>query len=311
MKKIIFSLVFACLALVGFSQSDTLYTIKNQKIPCKIYEINEFEIKYRMANVVDGPIYVVDKTTVRKYTLSNGFTEMLLQDEMSLQNEHREILGSRQVIKVHPFSFSANHISLAYEKVIKVGMNLDVEAGYINSGITTNNYNLYGNAYWGSSSGVYIKPGMKFFLGQDFSVKGLKYAHPLKGRYFKFDLAISYLSFRNVSAYMYNNTYTQPVMVKTDINTIAYGGFVNYGRQFILGNLFTLDYYIGAGVTGQSNSYSNSSVNTNYGLDARYISNYGGFFRTPGIGLSFTGGFRLGYIIPEKPAKQKSTEFSK
>lgn len=312
MKKLFFLLVFACLASIGFSQSDTLYTIKNKKIPCKIYEINEFEIKYRLAGVADGPLYVIDKTTVRKYTLANGYTELLLPDEMSLENEHREILGNRQVIKIHPFSFATNHISFAYEKVIKVGMNLDVEAGYINSGFTNNNWFGSNGNYNVFASGAYIKPGVKFFLGQDFAVRGLKYAHPLKGRYFKVDLAVSYINLRDVTVYIYNNSYPYTtVPVKSDVGSVAYGAFINYGRQFILGNLFTFDYYFGIGATGQSNSYSNSAIKSNYGFDARNLYYYGGFYRTPNIGISFTGGIRLGYIIPDKTTKNKNNDGGK
>jgi len=84
------------------------------------------------------------------------------------------------------------------------------------------------------------------------------------------------------------------------VSTVAYGGFVNYGRQFILGNILTMEYYFGVGYTGQSYSYSNpnfTSVNNgNYGYfdQARNISNYYGFMRIPTVGLSGTAGFRIG-----------------
>jgi hypothetical protein len=240
-----------------------------------------------------------------------------MPDELSLENEHKEILGNREVIKIHPFSFAFNHVSLAYEKVIKVGMNLDAEVGYINSSISqfqTLTPSGYGSPF---TTGAYIKPGLKFFLGQDFSVKGLKYAHPLKGRYIKLDLAFAYLNFQNVDRAMYSNTppmYTYTV-VSSDIAAFSYGGFVNYGRQFILGNFLTLDYYFGVGFTGQSVSYSNPGFNTANNNSSYYfygyrdfskaISNYYGFARIPGLGLSGTFGFRIGYILPSKQSKME------
>ncbi len=324
MKRLILTSVLFLLCIIGFAQTDTLFTRKGQKISCKIYEIGESEIKYRLATVLDGPIYVVDKSTVVKYTLSNGFTERLRPDELSLENEHQEIIGNREVIKIHPFGFAFDHITLAYEHVIKVGMNLDVEVGYINSSMTNNSTFGYNTVYNNSggpaySVGGYIKPGIKFFLGQDFSVKGLKYAHPLKGRYIKLDFAFSYLNFQNIESVLYgNNPYplTGPITytsVTTDLNSIAYGGFVNYGRQFILGNILTLDYYVGLGFTGQSSSYTNpnylTTINQNYGYynDKPTVSNYYGFIRVPTIGLSFTAGLRVGYIIPCKKDKKKKT----
>lgn len=316
MKKILFFLSIIFISGNIFSQADTLYFQKNKKIACKIAEINESEIKYKLAANLDGPLYVVDKSTVIKYTLANGFTEMLVQDELSIENEHKEILGNRRVIKISPFSPAFNHVSFSYESVIKVGMNLDVEAGYINSEINPN-YKLYGSSNL-TSSGFYIKPGVKFFLGQDFSVKGLKYAHPLKGRYIKLDLAFSYVNYQGLSL-MYNNPYYTPssITLQTSINTMAYGGFVNYGRQFILGNILTLEYYAGIGFTGQSYSYSNPNYTVNpYPATSNYYyvvpnvaresevaSNYYGFLRVPNFGLSFTAGFRIGYIIPNRSQK--------
>lgn len=330
MKKLIFSLSIVFSALIGLSQSDTLYLQKSKKIACKIYEINEYEIKYKRAEALDGPIYFVDKPTVVKYCLASGFCELLTPDELSLEHEHKDILGNRQVIKFHPFALAFNYVAFAYEKVIKVGMNLDVEAGYINSSINSSS-NIFGNNNT-FNSGFYIKPGLKFFLGQDFSVKGLKYAHPLKGRYIKLDLVISNINYNDLSityqaagTNSYNpqtgyNVYTQgqSQTVYSDLKAIAYGGFVNYGRQFILGNFLTMDYYVGIGFTGQSLSYTNPNFKINPFLnqpgvgysyanfnESRYTTNYGTFWRIPNMGMSFTAGFRIGYIIPESKNKSK------
>lgn len=271
-----------------------------------------------MALYLNGPVYVVDKSTIKRYTLANGYSETFVPDELSLENEHKEIIGNREVIKIHPFSIAFNHISLAYEKVIKVGMNLDVEAGYINNSLSGNssiNFGGYGlnNKF---TSGAYVKPGVKFFLGQDFSVKGLKYAHPLKGRYIKLDLAISYINYQNItySIYQYSNPSAPVVTQSTDLNSFSYGGFVNYGRQFILGNILTMDLYVGVGFTGISDSFTNPGFTTfassnGYRLssDSYRTSNYYGFLRVPNSGLSFTSGFRIGYIIPSKKARQDKT----
>lgn len=328
MKNSILTLLLVFLVSIAFSQSDTLYTKKQQKIVCKITEIGEFDIKYTLADNPNGPIYVINRSGVIKYTLANGYTELILPDEMSIENEHSAIIKNRRAIKIQPFSFANNQVSLAYEKVIKVGMNLDVELGYINNSINRNpvinsNTNLFNYSYYGYYSygyyqipekvfytGAYVKPGVKFFLGQDYSIKGMKYAHPLKGRYIKLDLAFSYLNFQNVKRldYSYNGSTGQYVTKSTNINSFAYGGFVNYGRQFILGNILTFEYYVGVGYTGQSNSYSNADfllTNSpyNYGKvedAAQRISNYHGFQRLVNNGLSATAGFRIGYILPDK-----------
>lgn len=332
MKKIGLTLVLICFLFAGYSQSDTLYTKKNQKIACKIIEITEYDIVYSLP---DGPRYVVNKASVIKYTLASGYSEILLPDELSIENEHMEIIKNRQVIKTSPFSLINNHISLSYEKVIKVGMNLDMEVGYINNSLNSSpifpntpfvNAQYSSNGSYYSSpvfySGAYVKPGLKFFMGKDYSVKGLKYAHPLKGPYMRLDFALSFINFQNVSRFEFaqqSYPYGPPTPIRkisTNVNSIAYGGFVNFGRQFILGNLLTMEFYVGFGFTGQSYSFSNpeylkdASANSHFiwsgegKSQARRVYNYHGFLRAPGVGLSGTTGFRVGYILPDKSAKK-------
>ncbi|MEO6303571.1 MAG: hypothetical protein ABIP51_10385 [Bacteroidia bacterium] len=321
MKKIFFVFSFLLVSNSFFSQSDTLYLAKGKKLICKITEINEFEIKCRLASNIDGPMYVMDRSEVMKYTLSNGFSEQFVRDEMLVENEHKSILNNRQVIKLSPFGLAFNHVSIGYESVIKVGMNLDVEAGYINSEINHNSiFTTNGSSGPLHCSGAYFKPGVKFFLGQDYAVKGLKYSHPLKGSYVRLDLAVSYVNFQDLSMVYFNynnNPYGGAASTQTlysNMNTIAYGGFVNYGRQAILGNILTMDYYVGAGFTGQTISYSNpnflnspfpNQTYNNSNQEKNYSYNYYGFLRVPNFGLSFTAGFRIGYIIPDRSQNKR------
>jgi len=319
-----------------YSRSDTLYVKGGKKIPCLVTEIGDSDIKYRTADNPDGPVYLIPLTSVYKYSLSDGTTKQVMPDELLIENQHTEIINNRSVIKIHPFSFVNDQISVAYEQVIKMGTNLDVEAGYINNGITpSNNYNS--NFYTTSGkpasiSGFYLKPGIKFLLGQDYSTKGMRYAHPLKGRYFRVEVVFSYMNYQDVANQLsYSQTY--PVWPNTsytttttnrvaDINVLGYGGLISYGRQFILGNVMTLDYFISAGVTGQGHNYTNEKITTNtyvydpnnptpyppqyyYSGDAKYINNFHAFFRSPDLGLSGAFGLRLGFIVPEKKPMPK------
>lgn len=181
-------------------------------------------------------------------------------------------------------------------------------------------------------SGFYLKPGVKFLLGQDYSLKGMKYAHPLKGRFLRLDVVFSYMNYQNVASNVsYNQTgpfypsYTYTITTVnrvSNINVLGYGGMINYGRQFILGNIMTFEYFVGVGVTGQSYSYNNATTETKtyvydpanpvyyyppyYGSgDAKYLSNYHAFFRVPEVGISGILGLRLGFIVPEKKLMPK------
>ena len=41
MKKLLLTTAFFCFFVLAYSQSDTLFTKKHEKIPCKIIEIND------------------------------------------------------------------------------------------------------------------------------------------------------------------------------------------------------------------------------------------------------------------------------
>lgn len=332
MKKLFFLIALAFGVVNGFSQTDTLFSGK-KAIPCKIVEISESEFKYKKAELLDGPTYVIDRSKVTKYTLSSGYSEVVVMDELLVEGEHKEILGNMEVIKVQPFSLALNYISIGYERVIKVGTNLDIEAGYINNSMTTSqSFYSYGvSSHFGNPYcyGFYFKPGLKFFLGQDFSIKGLKYAHPLKGRYIRLDLAFAYLNLQNVTSAIYNNSYpynyynSYSGLVSTDISSTCIGGLINYGRQFILGNVLTLDYYFGFGYSFQTYTYSNpdylttalsNTWNQRPSDQAGNIFRYGALLRIPGVGVSGSAGLKLGYIIPSKKAAalpKKATEIKK
>jgi len=330
MKNLILMLILSGSCALH-SQTDTLFTRKNKVIPCKILEIGELDIKYTLEANSAGPVFVINKSAVLKYCLSTGFREAIVIDERSLENQHESIINRTKVLKIHPFSLANNQISFSYEELINPDIHLEIEAGYINSSLTSNpliqnrtfnnDYNTNTNSghlltfdYHNRSvfySGAYIKPGFKLMVGEDVSAKGLKYAHGLKGRFIRIDLALSWLNYGTIKRYQYaNNSITT---IATNINSFAYGGFLNYGRQFILGNILTVEYFIGIGFTAQSNFFSNpdyikkdpAKPYLDFEADAKYISNYHGFLRS-GLGLSATAGFRLGYIIPAKKHKHKN-----
>ncbi|HQQ93457.1 MAG TPA: hypothetical protein PLQ93_02795 [Bacteroidia bacterium] len=314
----------------AYSQSDTLYTRNQKKIPCKITEIGESEIKYKSPDNPDGPVYVIAIDKVLKYSLAIGTVVMVRPDELSVENQHSEIMGRRSVIKIYPFSFVNNQITLGYEQVIKMGTNFETELGYINNSISPN---TSGNQFYTSNgskahmSGFFFKPGIKFMVGQDYSLKGMKYAHPLKGRYIRIDAALSYMNFQDtyvMTAQNFAYSPAPPYMTtitttyrESDINTLAYGAIINYGRQFILGNAITMDYYFGVGIAGQADSKSNVKTSTKtdiqnngyynptyyvYGStnDIGNLTNYHGFYRWPSVGLCASFGFRIGFLLPEK-----------
>ncbi len=226
---------------------DTMVTNKNEKIAGKITRITESEIEYRKGFEADAPIYVVSRERIRQIIWANGKKELLLADEMDV-NKEREILDKRSVIKFHFFSPLADQITFSYEHCLKVGTNIEVTAGLINNSIMPNNNNSV------LIQGGLVSGGVKFFLGEDYYINGMKYAHPLKGKYFKPEVDFCSFTMRGVE------------------NVTSLALMINYGRQFVLGNVLTFGYSVGLGYAFSDSNYSNPNLNYNY-----YNGNYGNY----------------------------------
>lgn len=286
-------------------QSDTLFLIE-KKLSCKIIEIGETEIKYRLASSPNGPLYVTNKKNIIKYKLSNGFEEKVVIDTLPVGLLPKEFVGSRSVVKIQFSHLFVGCISVAYEKVVRKGINLEVEAGLTNNSFhrneTLKSFGTYSDVGAPFGYCFYLKPGIKLLLGKDFSKKRLKYTHPLKGRYIHFDLAISYVKLKDLFRYSTYDYWGNPTKIVTNVSSVAYGGFISYGRQFLLSRSFTFDYYFGLGYTLQTNVYSNPDFVERKVYDdrAKSISRYGGFARDRWIGYSVTAGVKIGYVIPSK-----------
>ena len=301
MKKFLILILFFIVGEKLLAQSDTLVTKNHEKIPSKILEISEAEIKYKKASYMDGPTYTVDRDKLSMIIYATGEKEILKEDELSV-NQTAEIIDRRRAVKIEPFAPAMDKFVLGYEQVLKVGTNLEVKAGLINSGMSQNH--MYGNT--NLTTGAFFKGGVKFLLGQDYYMKGMKYAHPLKGRYIRIDAIVSAFQIFDVPfSYQTTATYTGSggyptynyVNAKTNVKITAYAIMLNYGRQFILGNIMTLDYYVGMGYGGSSSSYSNS----NYNIKNDYIhtgSYY--YYSHTNIGKSpicINAGLTLGIIL--------------
>ena len=74
MKKIILYLSVMLLTSQLFAQ-DKIYKLKGSVIKAKVIEIGTDEIKYKLYDNPDGPIYVVDKSTLSRIEFTDGRIE--------------------------------------------------------------------------------------------------------------------------------------------------------------------------------------------------------------------------------------------
>jgi len=331
MKKIL-AFIFAVASGVIAAQSDTLFLKNGKTIASKIIEVNEFDIKYKRADLPDGPTYNLNKESIKKIKYSNGVEESVMLDELVVQQNISKVLQQRQVIKFHVFDIPTGKISFGFEQVHKVGFSTDYKFGMFNSNLMSSFggndfeyrsiYNPYGARFAG---GTFVRAGAKFLIGQDFTNKGTRRSHPLAGHYFRFEALLSYIQFEDIKYHMsvptpssVNNPYPQPNYIekKTDCTNYNYGFTLTYGRQFVLDNMITLEYYIGLGYCGSSYSFTQNDFGVNGPIyqNNNYYYNYNGRYNSNrnqnllvaqrlGSYVTDSAGFSIGYIL-NKPAKK-------
>jgi hypothetical protein len=218
--------------------------IGRDSIPCKVEEIGLDEIKYKSFDNPDGPLNVIEKRRVTEIVYENGKHEFFYQDEYDA-NPEIKIRNKTHAVKFEFLSPLNHTLALGYEQVNKIGMNMEFKLGII------------GASSMGEDGqdprGFYLKAGLKFLTSPTYYQKGTKYSHGLKGFYIKPE--IIYSSFTIDKKFIsYSSTgygwFGLSNVSYDKTQTVHYGsGAFNmvFGKQHILANLITLDYYLGIG----------------------------------------------------------------
>ena len=74
MKLRSLSALFIFFTTFTLSAQDQIILLNGDQIDAKVLEVGD-DIRYKRAELLDGPIYVLDKARVRKIVYANGFTE--------------------------------------------------------------------------------------------------------------------------------------------------------------------------------------------------------------------------------------------
>jgi hypothetical protein len=264
-------LTIATLVSLTFSLNaqDIIRTNKDS-IKCFVKEIGLDEIKYTTFDNPTGPVNVLEKRVVSEIIFANGTHQYLKKDSYEA-NPELQIRQKTHAIKFEFLSPLNHTLAFGYEKMIKVGMNVEFKVGIIGPG---------GKDEDGTDpGGMFIKAGVKFLTSPSYYQRGTQYAHALKGFYIKPELIYS------------NFTLTQTYQVATPNNNVNYNywfssysyhdttttvhyssGAVNivFGKQHILGNIFTIDYYLGIGYGFETNNYESKNPDLWSGEDPAF-----------------------------------------
>ncbi len=268
MKKLFLLLLVILPAIV--SAQDIIYTKNKQLINCKIIEIGLVEVKYQIPEKYKEVVMVIAKDDISKIKYENG-EEQAFVNEMYDKKSYAD--NKRNAIKFHVFSPLYDYLGVSYERSLRPGQSIEGTLGIIGIG-----YNPLGV----NPEGVFAKLGYKFIKSPDFYLRGMQYAHLLKGTYFKPEIALNTYSIKE-NTYDYNS-----MSYNTTRKGIFSGAFLlNVGKQWVFDNRFAVDFSIGLG----------------YGITSRGKDDYTavtsqyGFIVDPNSGLAYTSNFKVAYLF--------------
>ncbi|MCD4732426.1 MAG: hypothetical protein K8R74_17625, partial [Bacteroidales bacterium] len=159
---------------------DQIYKKTKEVIHCKVKEISLDDIKYKLFDANNEIIYSIDKAQISKVVLENG-DEIQFKD--NFKNPENYADNKKNALKIDFLSPLTGNTSLSYEHSIQPGRSYEITLGLIGLGIDPNNHN---------QAGFFVKGGLKFLKSPDFYLRGMRYAHILKGSYVKPEIAFGY-----------------------------------------------------------------------------------------------------------------------
>lgn len=139
----------------------------------------------------------------------------------------------KRIIKMEFFSPLTGNTTVGYEQYIKDWVSWEAKVGLIGLGTDPGDVN---------PNGVFFRGGPKFKLNPDFATDGTRGTHLLSGKYIRPELVMSFYSRDETT---YDEITGNATTARDDFSSVAV--LINYGRQFVLADIMSLDYHVGLG----------------------------------------------------------------
>ena len=266
-KALLLILLTVFIAAQVIQAQDQIHKKTSEVINCKVKEIGLDEIKYQLPEPNSEIIYSISKDKISRVVLENG-QEIIFKD--NFKDPENYIDNKKNAIKVDFLSPLTGNTTFAYERSIRPGRSYEITLGIIGLGIDPNDNN---------QAGFFVKGGMKFIKSPDFYLRGMRYAHILKGGYIKPEIAFGYYE---EDFYNYDNYYSSDEKERQDV--ISGALFLNLGKQWIMDNSFLMDLYFGVG----------------YGFDSGPNDgdyHYGYVIAPSQFPIAFQAGLKIGFLF--------------
>lgn len=267
--RFIFPLLVAILFGSGLFAQDIIMKKDNELIKCKIREIGLDEIKYNLPEYSADVLFSIDKDNITKIIFENG-QEMEFQKVMTDPASYQD--NRKNIIKIDFLSPLTGNTTLAYEHSLRPARSVEATLGIIGLGIDVGDRN---------AGGIFTKFGYKFIKDPDFYLRGMRYAHILKGSYVKPEIA---LGFFNHDVWMWRDMGNGNSSEKQRESVFSGTVQLVLGKQWIIDNGFAVDFFAGVGY-----GFSTGESFTPY--------HYGYSVMDESFPVAFSTGLKIGYLF--------------
>ena len=264
---LLFTLLISCYQL---NAQDRIIKVNNDTINCMVKEISTDEVKYIVPETSNTILFAIDKNEISKIILENG-KELSFSHSLYGIKTYQD--QRKHALKLNFLAPLTGNTTISYERLIRPSRSWEASLGIIGLGIDSNDEN---------PRGAFGKFGMKFIKNPDFYLKGMRYAHVLKGTYVKPEVTFSVYSFEKEYDYWWYNSYSSSDDRKTNW-AVAFNIVV--GKQYVFNDIFLLDMYLGAGY-----GYSRHD-------DYDDVYHYGFLGANSDTPLTLTAGFKIGLLL--------------
>lgn len=268
--KLRITLILLFLTSILYAQpkfADKLVKRDGTIINCEVREIGDDEIKYAQEGLRSDILIGIDKNKVASIIFADG-REMKMEDSAIPYEDYS--IQRRNAFKFNFLLPVSGAYAFSYERSLKPGRSFECEIGVISSGASE------GTSM--KANGQFIKIGLKLIKSPDFYLKGMKYAHILKGSYIKPELSLS--AFTYDKSLVSDQLSGPSTTARGSVSKLAI--LLNTGKQVVYSNRYVFDWFIGAGyVLGDTEE------------SLRYFAFSGG----GGSSFAMTGGVRIGLLF--------------
>ncbi len=237
-------------------------------------EIGTSEIKYINNEYNPELLFAIRKSQIEKIVYASGKVQVFdLQAELSenIEQNSEDLfqIQAKNALKFDFISLVNNTITLTYERCLKPGRSWEFSLGIIGLGVAEDKED--------KASGILFRGGYKLIRSPDFYLKGMRYAHIMKGSYAKFEFEFASYGVEGTKD-LFSSTREKYTMTKWAILLVL-------GNKWVFNSRFVIDAYSGIGI-GRNNQDQ---------LDSTYPYGFATFGK--GFPLAMSMGIRFGFLF--------------